>query len=205
MLVTCYHSTIVSPYQLNGIFAGVNIRYEGVQRIDELPYPSSALRECVLNAICHKSYGSFISIQIRVYDDHITIWNPGSLPMGWTVDKLVHKHNSMPFNPDIANTFFRAGYIESLGRGIEKVIFACKSYGCPKPEWEFDGSSLSTTIWFKKNRTAHDVNKPVLDVVQEEKPDNQQDKSISKDVFDKIVRDVSGMCPRCVRDACSYL
>lgn len=173
MLVTCYHSTIVSPYQLNGIFAGVNIRYEGVQRIDELPYPSSALRECVLNAICHKPYGSFVPIQIRVYDDHITIWNPGSLPMGWTVDKLVHKHNSMPFNPDIANTFFRAGYIESWGLGIEKVILACKSYGCPKPEWEFDGSSLSTTIWFKKNKTAHDVNKPVLDVVQDEKSDNQ--------------------------------
>lgn len=205
MLVTCYHSTIVSPYQLNGIFAGVNIRYEGVQRIDELPYPSSALRECVLNAICHKPYGSFVPIQIRVYDDHITIWNPGSLPMGWTVDKLVHKHNSMPFNPDIANTFFRAGYIESWGLGIEKVILACKSYGCPKPEWEFDGSSLSTTIWFKKNKTAHDVNKPVLDVVQDEKSDNQQNKPINKVIFDKIVRDVSKICPRCVQDVSKLL
>lgn len=111
----------------------------------------------------------------------------------------------MPFNPDIANTFFRAGYIESWGRGIEKVIFACKSYGCPKPEWEFDGSSLSTTIWFKKNRSAHDVNKSVLDVVQDEKSDNQRNKPINKVIFDKIVRDVSKICPRCVQDVSKLL
>ncbi|WP_288918403.1 ATP-binding protein [uncultured Prevotella sp.] len=186
-------------------YTKADIRYEGVQRIDELPYPSSALRECVLNAICHKSYGSFIPIQIRVYDDHISIWNPGSLPIGWTVDKLVHKHNSVPFNPDIANTFFRAGYIESWGRGIEKVMHACKTYGCPKPEWDFDGTGLDTTLWFKKNRNAHDVNKPVQDVVQDEGVDNQQNTAIDKEVFDKIVRDVSGMCPRCVRDVSEML
>lgn len=190
-------------------YTKANIRYEGVQRIDELPYPVSALRECVLNSISHKSYGTFTPIQIRVYDDHISIWNPGSLPMGWTIDKLVHKHNSVPFNPDIANTFFRAGYIESWGRGIEKVILACKSYGCPKPEWEFDGTGLSMTLWFKKNPTAHDVNKPVPDnvhdVVLDEKTDSQQNIAVSKDIFDKIVLDVSKICPRHVEDVSKML
>lgn len=186
-------------------YTKANIRYEGVQRIDELPYPVSALRECVLNSICHKSYGTFTPIQIRVYDDHISIWNPGNLPMGWTVDKLVHKHNSVPFNPDIANTFFRAGYIESWGRGIEKVILACKSYGCPKPEWEFDGTGLSMTLWFKKEYVAHGVDSSAEDVVQDERVDNQHYTSIDNSIFDKIVEDVSKICPRYARDVSEML
>ena len=30
----------------------------------------------------------------------------------WTVEKLMSKHRSRPHNPDIAGTFYRAGYIE---------------------------------------------------------------------------------------------
>jgi ATP-dependent DNA helicase RecG len=41
------------------------------------------------------------------------IWNPGALPAEWTVETLTQKHSSRPFNPDIANAFFRAGMIES--------------------------------------------------------------------------------------------
>jgi ATP-dependent DNA helicase RecG len=46
------------------------------------------------------------------------------LPLGWTVNNLLGKHISIPYNPDIANAFFRAGFIESWGRGIEKVLTA---------------------------------------------------------------------------------
>jgi len=41
----------------------------------------------------------------------------------------MQKHRSLPHNPDIANTFFRAGFIESWGRGIEKICNLCKEYG----------------------------------------------------------------------------
>lgn len=30
-----------------------------------------------------------------------------------TTENLLKTHNSRPYNPDLANTFFRAGYIES--------------------------------------------------------------------------------------------
>lgn len=74
----------------------------------------------------------------------------------------------------IANTFFRAGYIESWGRGIEKVMLVCKTYGCPKPEWDFDGTGLDTTLWCKKKRDAHDGNKSNRDVVEGGRVDDQQ-------------------------------
>lgn len=52
-------------------------------------------------------------MQISVYPDKLTIWNPDHLPEHWTLDKLMSKHASCPFNPDTANRFFRAGLIES--------------------------------------------------------------------------------------------
>lgn len=32
------------------------------------------------------------------------------------------KHSSQPYNPDVANAFFRAGMIETWGRGIERIM-----------------------------------------------------------------------------------
>jgi len=73
------------------------------------------------NAVVHKDYSSGIPIQISVYEDRIVFWNYGQLPEHWTLERLLGKHPSNPFNPLIANTFFRCGYIESWGRGIEKI------------------------------------------------------------------------------------
>ena len=102
------------------------ITYEGIQRIETLPIPREALREALLNAIVHKSYESLTPIQIGVYDDKLEIWNCGTLPDEWTIKNLLGKHRSRPYNPDIANVFFRAGEIEAWGRGIERMILACK-------------------------------------------------------------------------------
>ena len=45
------------------------------------------------------------------------------------------KHRSRPYNPLIANTFFRAGFIEAWGRGIEKIKDSCEEAGNPMPEY----------------------------------------------------------------------
>jgi ATP-dependent DNA helicase RecG len=47
----------------------------------------TALREAVLNAVIHKDYASDIPIQIRVFADKLIIWNPGELPLDWTIDR----------------------------------------------------------------------------------------------------------------------
>lgn len=46
------------------------------------------------------------------------------------------KHNSIPFNPDVANVFYLAGHIESWGRGIEKIFNACKTENVPMPQFK---------------------------------------------------------------------
>jgi ATP-dependent DNA helicase RecG len=66
------------------------------------------------------------------------LWNDGELPEHWTVNKLKTKHPSQPFNPDIANCFFRAGLIESWGRGTLKIINECKKAKVNPPDFKYD-------------------------------------------------------------------
>lgn len=112
-----------------------DISYQGVTRVEIYPFPKEAIREAVFNAIAHKFYGALIPIQISVYADRIYIANDCIFPEDWTINDLMGKHRSRPYNPLIANTFFRAGFIEAWGRGIEKIKDSCKEAGNPMPEY----------------------------------------------------------------------
>jgi len=125
------------------------ISYEGINRIEKYEYPKDAIREALLNAIAHKDYSGGVPIQISVYSDKIIIWNEGQLPENWTVKNLLEKHASRPYNPDIANTLFRSGYIESWGRGTLKIIRECKQAGIPEPVFSYDSSDIS--VKFRKD------------------------------------------------------
>jgi len=125
------------------------ISYEGIHRIETYDYPKDAIREGLLNAISHKDYSSGFPIQISVYKDKLMIWNEGQLPENWTTEKLTQKHSSKPYNPDIANAFFRSGYIESWGRGTIKIIEKCIEVGLPSPLYHYDGSDFS--VEFRKD------------------------------------------------------
>ncbi len=122
------------------------ISYEGLQRLETFLFPFDALREALLNAIVHKDYSSGIPIQISVYEHQIVFWNPGALPQVWTLERLLGKHPSNPYNPLLANAFFRAGYIESWGRGIEKISRECREHGIDPPVYDVSMSGLMLTF-----------------------------------------------------------
>ncbi|WP_321332598.1 ATP-binding protein [uncultured Bacteroides sp.] len=126
-----------------------SIEFKGMLRLEHSEYPIPALREMLLNALVHRKYmGSFI--QIRVYDDKITIWNDGRLPEEITLESLKHVHSSYPRNPLIADVCFKGGLIDSWGRGTVRIIETCKEAGLPEPELtERDGGFLVTL--FKNN------------------------------------------------------
>ncbi len=68
------------------------------------------------------------------------------MPDNWTVERLSSKHPSKPFNPDIANTLFRAGYIESWGRGTIKMIKACKAHKFAPPVFTNDAPDFQVEL-----------------------------------------------------------
>ncbi len=153
-----------------------NIDYEGLTRTETYDFPEEALREALLNALIHKDYSSGNPIQISVYKDWLMIWNAGDLPKGWTIDTLKKKHISEPPNPDIANAFFRAGYIEIWGRGTINIIEQCKKAGLPEPRFEdkwgglavvFKNSTLTKTTQKTTHKTTQKTTQEILNLIED--------------------------------------
>ncbi|KAF1082453.1 MAG: hypothetical protein GQF41_1174 [Candidatus Rifleibacterium amylolyticum] len=120
--------------QLEKKFLIKPVRFEGLQRIEELEYPVSALREMLLNALVHRSYQGSMT-QLKVYDDRLSLWNAGILPEQLSIEQLFLTHESIPRNPLIAEVCYKAGYIDSWGRGVEKIVDACKEAGLTVPNF----------------------------------------------------------------------
>ena len=118
--------------QLNYKFLTRPVDFVGMQRLEKDEYPVAALREMLLNALVHRTYMG-ADIQMRVYDDRLSIWNEGGLPFGLTLEELKGEHNSRPRNPKIAKACFMAGYIDTWGRGTLKIYNSCKDHGLPEP------------------------------------------------------------------------
>jgi ATP-dependent DNA helicase RecG len=132
--------------QLNYKFLTRPVEFVGMQRIEKNQYPIEALREMLLNAMVHRTYMG-APIQIRVYDDRLSIWNEGILPLGLSLEDLKVEHNSRPRNPKIADACFLAGYIDTWGRGTLKIINACKEAGLPAPEIKEMNGGVEVTLF----------------------------------------------------------
>lgn len=118
------------------------ITYEHDRRVETYPFARNAIREAIYNAIAHNCYMYGTPIQIRIEEEQIIISNRCILPEGWTAETLMQPHDSIPYNPDIANVFYRAGYIETWGQGIQKICDECKALGAELPKYEIIGTGL---------------------------------------------------------------
>lgn len=134
--------SIMEILQIKYLYALIS--YDGVQRIETLPYPFNALREAVFNSLMHNDWSSGQPIQIKVYDHKLSISNRSILGTGWTVEN----HTSRHINPLVSNTFSKAGLVEKFGTGISKMFDACEEEGNPIPQFRTspDGFDFSVTF-----------------------------------------------------------
>jgi ATP-dependent DNA helicase RecG len=124
------------------------IRYEGIYRKEDLEYPENALREAIINAVIHKDYIG-THTHIRVYSDKLNIWNEGILPLEIKIEDLKKKHSSRPRNELLAKTFYKAGLIESWGKGTIGIVDSFKKAGLPEPEYKEEQCGFS--VYFYKD------------------------------------------------------
>jgi ATP-dependent DNA helicase RecG len=122
---------------------------EQFRRIDQPWYPPRATREALANALCHRDYTSHGgAISLAMYDDRIEIENPNGLHFGFTPEKLTRPHDSQPWNPRIAEVFYRAGVIEKWGTGTINILDWCKENGNSPPKWETrEPGEVVVTFW----------------------------------------------------------
>lgn len=123
---------------------------KGLQREEQIEYPPFAVREALVNAVCHRDYrlrGS--SIEIRMYTDRLELISPGGLPAFITVDNIVDEHYSR--NPRLVNGLYQWGYIEELGLGIDRMIEDMVAAGHPPPVFDAKSHRFTVKLYNKKD------------------------------------------------------
>ena len=127
----------------------LDIRQDG-KRETVFEYPQKAAWEAIVNSLCHRDYAATGTVQIRIYDNRLEVWNPGMLPSDLTVETLFKEHQSHPRNPRIAGVFHRAHLIEHWGTGTLRIIRECQLHGI-KPEFVSENGSFM--VRFEKSQS----------------------------------------------------
>lgn len=119
---------------------------KGLEREETLEYPQFAVREAIVNAICHRDYRlKGRRIEIRMYSDRLEVISPGGLPGFITVENIVDEHFSR--NPRIVNGLFQWGYIEELGLGIDRMMEVMQQAGHRPPFFDARPYSFAVSLF----------------------------------------------------------
>lgn len=108
-------------------------------------YPEFAWKEIIVNAIAHRDYSiKGTDIQIKMFDDRITVESPGSLPGIVRLNNLRTVHFSR--NPKIAEFLHQYEYVKEFGEGIDRMFNEMENAGLPAPEYTDNAFILNVTI-----------------------------------------------------------
>lgn len=118
-------------------------------------YPEFAWKEIIINAIAHRDYSiKGTDIQIKMFDDRITVESPGNLPGIVRLNNLRTVHFSR--NPKIAEFLHQYEYVKEFGEGIDRMFNEMENAGLPDPEYTDNAFMLNVTI--RNRATSGEIN-----------------------------------------------
>lgn len=110
-------------------------------------YPWEAVRETVINALCHRDWTRSVDIEVSVYSDRLEVISPGKLPNSMTIEKMIAGQRS-PRNPLIMGILRDYGYVDARGMGVRtKVIPLMKKVNQVDPVFEATDDYLKTILY----------------------------------------------------------
>ena len=174
----------------------IPLRYEmtGEPRRREIPeIPYEALREAIINATAHRDYfKKGTNIMVEMFDNRIEITNFGGLAKGLKPEDFGKK--SVLRNPNIANLLHRAGYIEKMGTGINKMKNLISKAGLPPIKFEFDNFFTVTFTRTKKvtervTKKVTENQRKILNNIKENSNITTQELSKKVGISDRKIKD----------------
>jgi ATP-dependent DNA helicase RecG len=133
-------------FVLRNIRKSIRLVSGKVQREERYECPPDAIREAVVNAVVHRDYESPSKVQVRIFDDRIEVWSPGTLPDEITIEDLRREHISVPRNPLLFKQLFWVKYVEDVGGGTLDMISQCRGWGIPEPLFEHVAGAFVVTF-----------------------------------------------------------
>ena len=129
-------------------------QYEVIQGADREKVekiPEAAFREAIANALIHRAWDIESQIRVLMFDDRIEVISPGGLPSGITEEEYLSGKLSVLRNRNLANVFYRLGFVEIFGTGITRIKHLYEE-GLIKPDFEVSENTIKIVLpVFEKN------------------------------------------------------
>ena len=118
---------------------------EGADRKKKEKIPEAAFREAIANALIHRVWDVEAQIRVMMFDDRIEIVSPGGLPSGITENEYLDGKISVLRNRNLANVFYRLGFVEIFGPGVTRIKQLYEE-GLIKPDFEVSENTIKIVL-----------------------------------------------------------
>ena len=143
-------------------------QYEVIQGADRKKMekiPEAAFREAIANALIHRVWDVDSQIRVSMFDDRIEIVSPGGLPSGITAEEYLSGKLSVLRNRNLANVFYRLGFVEIFGTGITRIKQLYEE-GLIKPDFEVSENAIKIMLpIFEKNANLTEDEKTIYKIL----------------------------------------
>ena len=122
--------------------------YEVIQEADRKKVekiPEVAFREAIANSLIYRVWDVESQIRVLMFDDRIEVVSPGGLPSGITVNEYLAGKLSALRNRNLANVFYRLGFVEIFGTGIIRIKQLYEE-SLAKPEFEVSENAIKVVL-----------------------------------------------------------
>ena len=118
---------------------------QGAERKNIEKIPETAFREAIAYALIHRVWDVESQIRVLMFDDRIEIISPGGLPSGITEEEYLSGKISVLRNRNLANVFYRLGFVEIFETGITRIKQLYEA-GLRKPDFEVSENTIKIML-----------------------------------------------------------
>jgi len=154
------YEQIENAYQFVLRHINLGSEIDGIVRKDSYELPKEAIREMIVNAVCHRNYMDNSCVQVAVYDNRVEVTSPGALYGGLTIEQAMEGISKIR-NRAVAQVLSRMEIVESWGTGIKRIVNRSREYGLPDPEFHEFGETFRVNIYRKDDKKTRADKKPV--------------------------------------------
>lgn len=143
-------------------------QYEVIQGADRKKIekiPEAVFREAIANALIHRVWDVESQIRVSMFDNRIEIISPGGLPSGITAEEYLSGKLSVLRNRNLANVFYRLGFVEIFGTGITRIKQLYEE-SLIKPDFEVSENAIRIVLpIFEKNANLTEDEKTIYKIL----------------------------------------
>lgn len=138
---------------------------QGVERKKIEKIPEAAFREAIANVLIHRAWDVESQIRVFMFDDRAEVVSPGGLPSGITEKEYLSGKISVLRNRNLANVFYRLGFVEIFGTGIAQIKQLYEE-SLRKPDFEVTENTIKIMLpVYEENMNLTEDEKKVYNIL----------------------------------------